>query len=326
MKVGVTGASGHLGNVVCRFLLDQGYEVNALYNSTKKALERVNVNLFQGDLADKKSLQAFATTCEVLIHCAGLISITGGQKGLVEKINVEGVKNIIEVAIQCGVKKIIHVSSVHALIAPNRNAPMNEKHAYKTENDYAYDYSKARGEQLMLEAFNSGKIEGCVVRPSLVAGPFDFKPSEFGKALIDFRKEKIPVIPAGGYDFVDVRDVAKSIISAIAKGRNGEAYMVTGRYLSMKELTLFIKQVVGVKVPKRILPFWAMRAALPFVKVRGKIKKASPIFTIESIAALKNGHPHIDSSKAQSELGHKPMPITDSLKDFYEWHDNQREN
>jgi nucleoside-diphosphate-sugar epimerase len=321
MKVAVTGATGHLGNVVCRILVDKGHEVQALYRSESSALDGLDLTLHKGDLSDKKSLEDLMAGCDYVVHSAGLISISGGQDGLVDKVNVEGTRNVLETAIKCGLKKIIHISSVHALVPPNYNTPMNENHIYKSERDYAYDYSKVRGEKIMLKAFKEGKIEGCVIRPSLITGPFDFRPSEIGKGLIDYRNEKIPVVPPGGFDFVDVRDVAKSIVSAITKGQNGEAYMISGQYISMKELTLFIKKAAGVKVPKRVLPFWVMRTSLPFVKVYGKVRGAAPIFTKESIAALKNGHPNIDSSKAKDHLGYSSLPVLETLKDFYEWYD-----
>ena len=175
----------------------------------------------------------------------------------------------------------------------------------------------------MLAAFRKGTIQGCVLRPSSVAGPFDFKPSELGKALLDFRAEKVPVLPPGGYNFVDVRDVVNAMIAAMEKGENGEVYFLTGKYYSMQQLAALVGEAAAVKVPKQVLPYWVMQLALPFVKLWGRLTGAAPVFSHESMTALKNGHPNIDNSKAREVLGLQNRPLVDTLKDFYAWQNQQ---
>ena len=321
MRVAVTGASGHLGNVVCRFLIEKGFEVNALYNSDTRALEGLNVDLIKANILVPEDLNRAFTGCEMVINCAGIITIHGDPKGIVFNTNTEGPKNVINAAIVSGVKKIVHISSTHAINEKPLDRPMTEERSYKTEKNFAYDYSKARGEQIMLEAFKSRRIEGCVIRPSSLIGPFDYKPSELGKALLDFKNEKVPVLPPGGYDFLDVRDAAESIVRALEKGRNGEVYMVTGNYYSIKEFAKDVQAVTKSKVPKIVLPFWFMRMILPLVILCGKLKGAAPLFTKESILVLKKGHPNMDNAKAREELNHRVRPLVETFADYYNWHD-----
>jgi dihydroflavonol-4-reductase len=319
MKIAVTGATGHIGNVLCRILVEQGFEVRALYRSDSTAISDLNLTLIQGDVLNYKSLLELVDGCDVVINCAAIISIHGDPKGIVYKTNTEGPRNIVMAAIEKGVKKILHLSSTHAVYEQPLNEPFNESRPYKTARDYTYDYSKAIGEQLVLEKINEGKIEGCVLRPSSVLGIFDFRPSEIGKALLDFYRQKIPMLPPGGYNFIDVRDVAQTIISAISKGRNNEIYLLSGQYYSMKEFAKIVHEASGKKTPKIVMPFWFICALLPFVKVYGKIKGAAPIFTIEAIHALKFGHPKMDNSKAKSELNHTCRPLKETIADFYTW-------
>ncbi len=323
MKIAVTGATGHIGNVLCRMLVAQGFEVRALYRSDSTSIGHLNLTLIQGDVLNYKSLLELAEGCDVVINCAAIISIHGDPTGIVYKTNTKGPRNIVKAAIEKGVKKILHLSSTHAVYEHPLNEAFNESRPYKKATDYAYDYSKAIGEQIVLEKINEGKIEGCVLRPSSVLGVFDYRPSEIGKALLDFYRQKIPMLPPGGYNFIDVRDIAQSVINAISKGRNKEIYLLSGQYYSMKEFAKIVHEASGKKTPKVVMPFWFVRGLLPFVKVYGKIKGAAPIFTIEAIHALKYGHPKMDNSKAKSELNHNCRPLKETIADFYAWKGTQ---
>ena len=115
MKIAVTGASGHVGNVVCRNLIEKGCKVKAFYNSDSRSLQNLDLELVQGNVLNKSDLSKLIDGCDFIINCAAMISINGDRDVLVFKTNTEGPKNILEVAIQHGVKKIIHISSVHAV-------------------------------------------------------------------------------------------------------------------------------------------------------------------------------------------------------------------
>ena len=263
MKVAVTGASGHLGNVLCRQLLERGYEVNALYNSDFTPLEGLNVNSYQGSILDRNVLIEFMKNCDFLFHCAGKISINSSENELVLKTNIEGVRTVLEVAIESEIKKIIHVSSIHAVSELPLNSEMNEDRPYKKEEDFAYDFSKAKGEQIMLKAFRNEDIHGCVVRPSCIVGKYDFKPSEFGKALLDMKNGKIPLLPRGGYNFINVEDVSCAMINAIEQGVNGQAYFLTHQYYSIREIAKMVSDIGEDRVFK--MGWWILLHIAPLV-------------------------------------------------------------
>ncbi len=317
--IAVTGASGHLGNVVCRLLIDKGYKVKAMYNSRKDSLSELPLELIQGDVLNKADLEKLIDGCDTVIHSAAIISINGDPDGLVHRTNTEGPKNVLEVSRSKGVKRIIHISSVHAVMEEPMETSFDETRPYKTSEGFAYDFSKSTGEQYMLKESAKMNPEIVVIRPSCIIGPYDFKTSEFGKALVQFYQRKIPVMPKGGYNFVDVRDVAQSVINAIEKGKNGEVYLVTGKYKSMQELAATITKVTGVKTPKSMLSFSMLKSFLPFIKIYSKVTQTKPLFTIESITALRYGHPLMDNSKAINQLGHNCRPFEESIQDFYNW-------
>lgn len=319
----VTGASGHIGNVVCRKLLDEGYGVRAFYNKDYRALDGLNLQLVQGDILNKKEVSGLVNGCDIVINCAAIISINGYPDGLVYKTNTEGPMNVLEASVEHGVKKIIHISSVHAVTELPHSLPYNELRPYKNPDAFVYDYSKARAEQLLLQSARKGLPEIVIIRPSCAIGPFDFKPSKMGAALIDFYLQKIPILPEGGYDLVDVRNLADSIIKAITNGRDGEIYLLSGKYYSMKDIASAIEAVTGKKVPKIVIPYRLLKMLLPFVAAYAKITQSAPSFTRESIDALINGHPNMDCTKASTELNHTSRALEDTLSDFFKW---QKEN
>ncbi len=319
MQVAVTGASGHIGNVVCRVLLEQGHRVRAFYNADDHALMDLDLERVQGNVLVLADLLRLCEGCDVVVNCAAIISVHGDPTGIVYRTNTEGPRNIHAAAVAKGVKRLLHISSVHAVTELPHSMPYTETRPYKTRSDYAYDHSKAMGEQVLFVEQGKDALELVVLRPSCVVGPYDTKPSKMGAALLDFLRGNVPVLPAGGYDMVDVRDVARSIVQAISKGRNGQIYVLSGKYYSMKELARAVQRVTGKRVPQRVLSYGLLKALLPFVALWSWITGAPARFNIESIDALKNGHPNMDSSKARRELGHTTRPLDDSLRDFYQW-------
>jgi len=321
--VAVTGASGHIGNVVCRKLIESSHTVRAFYNKDHRPLDGLNLQLVQGNVLNREDLSRLVNGCDIVINCAAIISINGDLDGMVFKTNIEGPKNILEASIDHGVKKIVHISSVHAVTELPHSLPYDESRPYKNSDAYAYDYSKAQGEQLLLSAARKGSTEIVIIRPSCAIGPFDFKPSKMGAALKDFYLQKIPFLPEGGYDLVDVRDLVQSIINAISNGRNGEIYLLSGKYYSLKDLARAINGVTGKKVPQKVIPYRLLKMLLPFVSMYAHINKSAPSFTKESINALINGHPNMDNTKARIELNHQCRPLEETLNDFFAW---QKEN
>jgi dihydroflavonol-4-reductase len=319
MKVAVTGASGHIGNVIVRTLLEKGYSVRALYNSDNRSLLDLEIEMVNGSILNRDDLNNLLVGVDVVVNCAAIISINGDPNGVVFKTNTEGPKLLLETALENKVKRIVHISTVHAVTELPHSEPYNELRPYKTAHASVYDHSKAIGEQILLEGSKEKDLEVIVVRPSCVIGPFDFKPSKMGSALLDFYNGKVPFLPCGGYDIIDVRDVASSVVKSISLGRDGEKYLLSGKYYDFKGLTSEIQKITGKKMPKTVLPYWFLRAILPVASLYFKISGMSPSLTREAIDAVKHGHPDMDNSKARNELGHSVRPLEETLRDFYKW-------
>jgi dihydroflavonol-4-reductase len=317
--IAVTGASGHLGNVICRTLLTKGFSISALCHSDTKALEGLTLKRVQGNVLNQNDLETLLHDCDAVIHCAAMISLDGDPTGIVYKTNTEGATNVAEVAKQLGLKKMIHVSSVHAVVEKPLCEKFDETRQYKPEGSPIYDYSKALGEQLVFDTLKNSNTQLIVIRPSSILGPFDFKPSEIGKAMLMLYHKQLPIITAGGYDFVDVRDVANAIVEAIGKDKNNEIYHLTGHYATLKDFVQLINHATNKKAPTLVLPFWLLKAMIPALHIQSKLRGTTPIFTQEMLDTIRNGHSNMISDKAQKELDFQCRPLEESIADFYKW-------
>lgn len=292
--------------------------------SDNKALEGLALKRVQGNVLNQNDLETLLCDCDAVIHCAAMITLNGDPTGIIYKTNTEGARNVAEVAKRLGLKKMIHIGSVHAVVEKPFDEKFDETRQYKLKNSHIYDYSKALGEQLVFETLKNSNTQLVVIRPSSTLGPFDFKPSEIGKAMLILYRGKLPFISAGGYDFVDVRDVATSILTALEKGRNGEIYHLTGHYCTLKEFVHIVKKIARTKMPTVVLPFWLLEIMLPLLRIQSNLIGMTPIFTCEMLDTLRNGHPNMSSEKAQKELAFQCRSLEESITDFYMWQINSK--
>ncbi len=318
MKAAVTGASGHIGMCLCNYLLKEGFKVKALIHKNNTHLQNLNAELIEGDINDRNSINELCTNVDVVFHLAAIISIDKKDKKKVFKTNIDGTRLITNVCLEKSVSKLIHFSSIHALNSFPLNDVLDETRELITDVNTVYDFSKAEGERIVLNAVKSG-LDAVILNPTAVIGPFDYKPSYLGQALIKMYKNKLPMLINGGYDWVDVRDIAKAAINSIEKGRKGEKYLLSGNWLSLVELSKLIGEIFNRKTPKNIAPFFLAKIGIPFIKIYSDIKGEEPLYTNSSLDILKNSNKFISSEKAQKELNYNSRPIRDTIKDTFEW-------
>jgi len=319
MTTVVTGAAGHVGGNLIRTLIEEGRVVRALVRKDKAAVENTGAELVHGDLTDLDSLIKAFEGADVVYNLAAKISIVGDKDGSVHNTNVVGARNVVEACIQCGVKKLVHFSSTHALMQHPYSQPVTEESIRVTaENSAPYDTSKANGELEILKGVERG-LDAVICNPSAILGPNDFKPSRMGEVLQRLSKRQVPGLVKGGYNWVDVRDVVKGAIAAEKNGKAGESYLLTGEWLSMKELSLVVEKITGVKSPGMVVPMWMAYLAVPFSLLVAWITGKEPLFTNDALSALKCNR-NILHEKATKELGYNPRPIEETIKDTFEWY------
>lgn len=316
----VTGATGHIGSVLVRELIQRGEKVSALVLPSDNliAIKDLDLEIVRGDVRELETLVTAFQGAKKVYHLAGMVSIETGKKKLLEDINLKGTKNVIEACLQTGVDRLVYVSSIHAFSEPPPGIPIVETKTFDSSKLVGqYAKTKAAATMEVLIAVERG-LDAVVVHPTGVIGPYEYKLSNTGQLIFDFMHGKLFAYLDGAYDFVDVRDVAKGIVLACEKGKRGENYILSGERIKIKELLTILEQETGVRAPKLKIPFWLAKLIGPLSELYYLLKKQQPLFTSYSITTLFSNS-LTSNKKAVLELGYETRPIREAIKDTIRW-------
>ncbi len=316
----VTGATGHIGNVLVRELLAQGQPVRALVlpNDNCQSLAGLNVERVEGNVLDLTTLERAMEGVDTVYHLAGIISIMPGAEPLMRRVNVDGARNTAQAALRAGVKRMVHISSIHALQRMPQGVCINESVPLAADSPAgAYDRTKAEGTLAVLETVNQG-LDAVVACPTGVIGPYDYLGSEMGNVILNFARKRLHILVKGAYDFVDVRDVAKGLTQAAAKGRTGETYILSGARIEILQIKQIVQDFVGIHTPHIIVPMWLAELFAVVTESFYRLSHAIPKFTRYSLRTVQENC-NFSNAKARSELGYNPRPLRESIADALAW-------
>jgi dihydroflavonol-4-reductase len=317
----VTGATGHIGNVLIRELIARKQIVRALVlaNDECRPLAGLNTELVHGDVTELKSLEVAFTGADIVFHLAGIVTIMPSMKKLLEWVNVGGVHNVAIACRTSGVRRLVYTSSVHAIAEPPQGTVIDESQPFDPERvlgDYAW--SKARATLLLLEEVQKGGLDAVICCPTGVIGPWDYGISNIGQLILDFASGYLKSYVRGAYDFVDVRDVARGLILAAEKGQSGRHYIFSGAQVQVPELMKELEQNIGYPAPTYEIPSAIARAAGVLASVYYRLVRRRPVFTAYSIDVLRSNS-QVSSARAREELGFATRPWYESIRDHIEW-------
>jgi dihydroflavonol-4-reductase len=319
MIVAVTGANGHLGANLVRELLKENKTTRALVNINRKALDGLKVEVVQADIRDPYSLQKAFSGVDVVYHLAALISIAVDDWREIEAVNVTGTRNVVEACFKCGVKRLIHFSSIHAIDQTPMEKAVDEKRPLVDSRTCPpYDRSKAAAEREVRQGIEHG-LDGVILNPTAVIGPNDFQLSHLGAAILAFAQGKMPALVEGGFNWVDARDVVMAAIKAEEKAPTGAKYILSGHWASVVELAQITEDITGVPKPRFVVPVWLARSSAPVVTAFNQITKSRPLYTRDSMRALNSCNRNIGHERATRELDFHPRPLRDTLADTIRW-------
>lgn len=324
----ITGAAGHLGSTLVRKLLELEKNIRALVLPDEKNIPEGDIEVCYGDIRNKESLTTFFDNPQnndlILIHCAGIVTIATKYVKNVYDVNVTGTKNIVDLSQKHMVKKLVYVSSVEAIPEKKKGEIISEITAFNPDDVVGlYAKTKSEATSFVLEAAKKG-LNACVVQPTGIAGPFDQGEGPFTTLVIEYYKGHLTSAVTGGFDFVDVRDVAKGIIACVEKGRPGQVYILSNKYFTIKEILYMLHQITGKKEIKRFLPLWFLKIVAAPAEAYYKILKRPPLFTIASIKTIHT-NARYSHEKANLELGYSTRDMKETLTDTINWlKENQR--
>lgn len=320
----VTGATGHIGGVLVRTLLARGERVRVIIPPGECAgpLETMNVERVIGDVRQPDSLRRAFEGAGVVYHLAAVISVAPGARKLVWQVNVEGVRNVVAACLAAGVTRLVHTSSIEALVPPTGSVVLDESVPFSPEVvPTAYGRSKAHGTLAVLDGIRRG-LEAVIVCPTGVIGPHGqravYRTSPMGRLIRDVSRGKPIAYIDGAFDFVDVRDVADGIIAACDHGRAGECYILSGQMLSLIELIQLIQKTAGVKAPLLKVPMGLAQAWAGVGPLFSMVTRKTPRLTPDTIRIVRQGHP-VSHEKASRELGYSPRPLDVTIRDTVNW-------
>lgn len=316
----VTGAAGHLGNTIVRDLCRTGERVRCFIMPTdpSPALTGLNVEIVSGDICKISEITPLFDDTDkfetIVIHAAGIVSIATKFDQNVYDVNVTGTLNLIEQCQKHQVKRLIYISSVHAIPEQPERQVIREIKSFDPEAVVGlYAKTKAEATKLVLASVTAG-LDCVVLHPSGIGGPNDYGHGHFKQLVMDFLDGRLTAFINGGYDFVDVRDVSKGIIAAVDKGRTGECYILSNRFIAVSELLHLLAELSGKKRLKTILPLWFARLTAPLAELWYHLKKQKPLYTRYSLYTL-GSNSNFSHQKADAELGYSTRSLRETLQD-----------
>ena len=322
-KYFVTGATGFLGRVVAGLLLTKATDIYALVMKDDLLTADLpdGIHIRVGNVCDPSSLDSFLEGADgqsCVIHCAGIVSVASRPGEQLYNVNVGGTKNIIDACISHGVGKLVYVSSVHALAEKPKGVEIDAETDAFDPNGLVGDYAKSKAEatSLVFAAAKNG-LNASIVFPSGIIGPGDIAGGSMTTMFRSFLAGRLPLAVRGGYDFVDVRDVARGIADCAENGQRGCGYILSGHYTTIRDMLEALKSAAGVR---RTVTYLPLRLARSAAKVCEKFTRRGkkPFFTPYSIAVL-GSNADFSHSAASRTFGYAPRPLLATLRDTAHW-------
>jgi dihydroflavonol-4-reductase len=320
MRALVTGATGFVGAAVARALVREGWQVRVLARagSDRRNIQALPVEVSEGNLADRPSLDRALNGCEALFHVAADYRLGAPDPRQLYQTNVEGTRSILEASRQAGVSRVVYTSSVATVGIPADGSPGNEDTPVGVADMIGhYKRSKFLAEQLVREAAQSG-TPVVIVNPSTPIGPGDVKPTPTGQVVLDAAAGRMPAYVDTGLNIVHVDDVAAGHLLAFHRGRPGERYILGGQDMTLREILFEIAQLVGRKPPRVRLPTAVVLPIAYVAEAVARVTGRPGRITLEAVR-MSRKRMFFSSDKARRELGYQWRPPTEALRDAIAW-------
>lgn len=320
----VTGANGYVGQAMVELLSARGIPTRAMVRDFKNAtaLKKLpGVEIVTGDIRNLDDLRKACKGVYGIFHIAAIFRQANFPESVFFDINAQGTKNVLDIAIDSGVKRVIHCST-GGVLGHIANPPGNENSPFNPGD--MYQRSKLEGEKIAMQYFKEGKISGAVIRPAMIYGPADTRNLKLFKMIA---RGKFFYVGDGSthVHFVDVRDLVEGFFLAMEKEEyNAQIYHIPGeKAVPLKVMVELIAKHLNVSIPKIHLP-------VKPIQWIGSICEAicapfgiqPPIYRRRVDFFTKNRH--FDGSKAQRELGYKPANNFEAevieVTDWYKQH------
>jgi len=320
MRLFITGATGFVGSHVARLAAEQGAELRLLTRRTSVTANLPKgAELVQGDLREPAKFAAALSGCDALIHVAADYRLWVPDPAEMYKANVEGTRELLRLAREAGVRRVVYTSSV-ATMGFRKDASAVDEETPVSEADMIGHYKRSKwlAEQEAIVAARAGQ-EVVILNPTTPVGAMDVKPTPTGRIIVDFLNKKFPAYVDTGLNLVDVAEIARMHLAALERGRFGERYILGGQNLTLKQILDKLAAMTGLPSPTMKVPHGvAMAFAFFDETVTGKLRGKEPRATVEAVRMGKKMM-WASSAKAERELGWRELPVESALLNAVEW-------
>jgi len=315
----LTGATGFIGSHVARALLARNESLSCLcrQSSPRADLEDSPIDWVVGDLADRESLRRAMIGAELVFHCAADYRLYARDPAEIYRSNVDGTRNVLELAAELGVRRVIYTSSVGTL-ALSGARPANENARAQLE-DMVGDYKRSKFlAERVVETWIERGLPIVVVSPSTPIGEGDARPTPTGKIVVDFLNGRLPAYVDTGLNLVDVRDVALGHLLAAERGRLGQSYILGAVNLTLREMLELLGRLTGRRPPRLKLPHWVPLAIAHLEEPLARLLGRDPRVPLDGVRMSKSMM-FFDAGKAVRELGFPQSPIEPAFERAVSW-------
>lgn len=320
----VTGATGYVGNMIVKRLMNDGCQVVGLIRSVEKAnrVFKEQAPLYViGDILDDQVIDELFKKVDrntVVIHTAAEVSIGEVSMERLYMVNVEGTRKICEACVKHNVSKLLHISSSEAIphglkLSPDlKNYIPNPKKVRK-----GYNRSKSMADQVVLDYVHKEGLDASILIIAGVLGPGDYTVSHMSQVFIDYIEGKLPVSIAGGYNDFDIRDLTDVLNNIVNKAKKGEAYLFANRPDEINEVLGYIRKKMNTK-KIGTFPLWAAYVCLPFLWVYSKITSSRPLYTLSALESLQADVDY-NLEKVKKEFDYSPRELEVTVNDHVDF-------
>ncbi len=323
----VTGASGFLGSRLVKQLVARGERVKGLVRpgtnlDTLRGLPEDSFQLTYGDVLVDHSIYRALAGCDRLFHIASNFSTWAPKPETIMAPAVQGTENVLWAAKRRAIERIVVTSSIGVLGISAGPTTIDETHEFNVEDPETYYLSKVRADAVVAEAIELG-LPVVSVLPAAAFGPGDWKPTPNGRLLLDYLRRSpdfhVPVFE-GGFNIVDVDDVAMGHILAMEKGVVGEKYILGGDNVTLEQLFSTLSDMTGLATPGKQLGPVALEIIATIFELYAHWTGEAPPFTRRMIRHRVNKYLWVSSDKAQRELGYHHRPLKETLDRAIRWY------
>ncbi|TDK89374.1 NAD-dependent epimerase/dehydratase family protein [Mycobacterium paragordonae] len=319
MRKLVVGASGFLGSHVTRQLVQAGEDVRVMIRKTSstKGFDDLSVERCYGDVFDDTALRDAMAGCDVVYYCVVDARMWLRDPAPLFRTNVEGLRHVLDAAVRADLRKFVFTSSTGTL-AISGQRPVTEEDPHNWDDGGPYIASRVAAEDLVLRYAREQGLPAIALCISTTYGPRDWAPTPHGALIAQVAAGRFPFYMGFSSEVVGIEDAARAMLLAADKGRDGQRYIISDRYLSTREVHAIAARAVGRRPPRIPIPMGVMYAASRVNDLAARLlNRDLPMAYVG--ARMADLMSPLDHSKAERELGWKPEPVEESIAKAARW-------